>query len=309
MTDFTRPSLYLYQPPPPALSSPFPLYPLPTSNIPELFIFPPSTHPNTTRAMDTTIPIATFGGKSLLSTSLLLVAPRTPTDIYGQACSRVKWLTGSVLPGDMAAALNSLLSVIHTFLTDNNDPTPHPLLAQIASPELLSDQALSAMANVVKTGLEDFASASGRPKSEIARDSTLGAPHAASTVAPESRRQFLREQCGKRDNTTCCLTRCSTSGECCSIFPFIEGVDGAANFWRLISLLCGQEETAALRVAISLDPDMVPGTDMLSNLWWISNDLHKYFARGWVVVVPQLTLKQLPYDPATIRQVSPMTHL
>lgn len=238
--------------------------------------------------MDTNTPTSAFGATSLLSTSLLLVAPPTPTDLYGQACSRIEWQTGSVLSADMAAALRSLLSVIQTFLINSDDPTPHPLLAQVASREKLSDEALSTMAQVVKTGLEEFAAASGYE------------------TAPESRRAFLQAQCKMRDNNTCCLTRCPTGGECYSIFPFDKG-DGVVNFWQLIALLCGEEETAALRIAISIDRDMHPDRETLSNFWWISTDLHKYFANGWVVVVPQLTIEQLPYDPAAVREVSPIT--
>lgn len=258
--------------------------------------------------MDTDISIKTFGATSL-STSLLLLAPCTPTDIYGQACSRVKWLTGSVLSDDLAAAISSLLSVVHTFLTNSDSPTPHPLLVQVASPELLSDEALCNMANVVRAGLEGFAAARGHPGSETARDSTAGLAHQANPAVPKSRSQFLTDQCMMRDNAACCLTQSLTGGECCSIFPFIEGHDGARNFWQLISLLCGEEESAVLRVVISMDPTMDLGTDMLSNLWWISNDLHKYFARGWIVVVPQLTLEHLPYDPALVREVSLLTFL
>lgn len=251
--------------------------------------------------------------------------PPPPATIYDQACSRIQGLVGSYLTPDMAAALTSLLSVTHHDLTVRKNDTDncsdskndghqfiHPLLFHVASPDLLSDDALRDMANVVNTALVHFASAGRRARSQsppsLPDQSLPPTPvteSAPNNKYPSTRRtQRVSNLCCVRDNNTCCLTKRRTGGECSHILPLSLRHEKSVNFWKFIALFRGEAETAALREVLCMGPDSVHGADILLNVWWLSEDVHKYFANGWVAIIPQLTLDQLPYDQATIREVS-----
>lgn len=253
-------------------------------------------------------------------------SPPLPATIYDRACSRIQGLVGSLLTPDMAAALTSLVSVTHHDLTDRNNDTGnrsnsendghryiHPLLLRVASPDLLSDDALRDMANVINTALVHFAAAGGRAKSQsppsLPDQSLPPTPvteSAPNNKHPSTRRtQRVSNLCGVRDKNTCWLTKRRTGGECSHILPFSLRDEKAVNFWKFIALFRGEAETRALQQAICMGPDSARGTDILLNVWWLSEDVHKYFDKGWVAIIPQLTPDQLPYDPATICEVSP----
>lgn len=246
--------------------------------------------------------------------------------IYDQACARIQGLVGTYLTPDMAAALTSLLSVTHHDLTVRNNDTEnrsdsekvghqfiHPLLFRVASPNLVSDDALRDMANVINTALVHFAAAGGRTKSQsppslpdLSLPPTPVTESAPNNKNPSTRcTQRVSKLCGVRDKNICLLTKRRTGGECSHILPFSLRDEKAVNFWKFIALFRGEEETVALRGALCMGPDSVRVTDNLLNVWWLSEDVHKYFDKGWVTIIPQLTPDQLAYDPAKISEVSP----
>lgn len=53
-----------------------------------------------------------------------------------------------------------------------------------------------------------------------------------------------------------------------------------------------------------MGPGSVRGTDVLLNVWRLCEDVHSYFDKGWVAIIPQLTPEQIPYDPAVVSEVT-----
>lgn len=60
------------------------------------------------------------------------------------------------------------------------------------------------------------------------------------------------------------------------------------------------EKTEEMKIA-TLGPGESP--DSLRNVWWLTKDVHDFFDKGRVAIIPSLTGENFPYDPSKVEEV------
>lgn len=224
------------------------------------------------------------------------------------------------LPREMVAGLKAVLTVTHNHLSG---ATPHDFITLLASDET-TDEKLAELANTIDAGLTAFLARGGPTTSAAARSSEVlivaeplpdppTPPSASSDTRPPAKRRKtlskpskpsgstrskrVKSDCKERDGQICCVTGQEESGLVSHIIPHGSG---AVDFWKMISLLRGGAETAALRQS-ALGPGNT--TDVLLNVWWVWEAVHSVFDKGHITVVPDLSLLQFPYHPDQVTEV------
>lgn len=228
------------------------------------------------------------------------LTPIATPGAYEVAIDRINRLTDYLTPV-MRASLIATLSVVRTFTTPED---LHPLILRIASPNF-SDAAVKSVADIVMSGLSAYEAKGGPAKgSTRTPDADAAEParkkhKSGDSKASSGRDGRLRTLCTARDGM-CPFTH-HWDGQVCHIIPFAVKDKKAVDFWKFITLFRGAAATDALKEA-TLGP-YPHSTDTLLNLLVMTPDVHRFFDRAQIAVVPHLTDDQVPYDPQTVLTV------
>lgn len=234
-------------------------------------------------------------------------SPAPPPTTYEAAVARIESLR-SHLTQSMALDLTSLLSVINSDLLPSAS-TDHPLITQIANPEITNDE-IASIAKTIGSGLAAFLARGGNgarktnpPPVDVPLTPEAPGADAESVKTPSSRRsRVVTACCAERDDSTCCLTGQRAEGNVAHIIPFSVRSATAVNFWKFIAMFRGDAATATLRtVALGAGHS----TDTLRNVWWLCSTAHIAFDAGKITLIPELSASQLPYNPAIVSEVPP----